>query len=86
MNTAAAIRTADYHTARRMICANMEAAIKAGSGAIVDVTDRAARHWTVSGAPAEVAKAADIMRAAGLTLDSEAYDEELGETFAYWNA
>ena len=70
--------------ARTAIGEQMARAILSGTGAVVDVTLGRARQYIVSGHPVNVAAAAEVMLAAGLTLDSCEYDTEIGETFAVW--
>lgn len=87
MHTAAAIKTApSRYAAFKMIEANMAAAFLAGADAVVEVTLRGERAYTISGAPEHVARAHTVAVAAGMMLDSSEYDDELGETFAYYSA
>ena len=83
MHSATAIKSACYVVGCWMICENIAAAILKATGAEVEITDRSAGKWTVSGQPEAVQAALPVMKLAGMTVESVEYDEELAETFAY---
>lgn len=59
-------------------------AVAGETGCLVDITNRAAGKWTISGEPASVDAAVDYMtRHRLMTLNERAHDDEIGETFAY---
>lgn len=76
----------DVTTMRRRIQAQMEAAIKSGCGAVVEVTLTYNGRLCVSGDDAHVVAARTVMQAAGCVLESsEADDADFpGERFDYW--
>lgn len=76
--------SAEYYAASKKITDTMAMAIRHGTDAIVDVTHRASGRWTIAGADDDVVKARDVMRLAGLKLESTVYDDELAARFDYW--
>jgi hypothetical protein len=74
----------EYYAASKKITDAMAMAIRHGTDATVDVTHRASGRWTTAGADDAVVKAREVMRLAGLKLESTVYDDELQERFDYW--
>ncbi len=85
MHPIATIKSApDSYTMRKMLAENVAAAIKSGTGAIVEVTMGRPHNWIVSGDADQVAMATPVLLAAGMRMESSEYDDELCETFATW--
>lgn len=75
----------DAWTVRARIQSTMAAAIKSGTGAVVEVTIISGGRISVCGVDADVIAAREVMTAAGCVLTATETDDEFpGERFDFW--
>lgn len=75
---------AERQTLRKNVEAAMAGAVHYATGRDVEVTLCGPGRISACGEPGAVEASRAVFLAAGLVLDSTAYDAELGECFDYW--